>query len=109
MAPSINHISAKATVPFFMRFTLTILEPLLALNGTIMTLFSQSAYTSGVTRDSVPYRADTQFLYTQLGSLWLVMAFHEAVVLSLVDDLRVWCVLPSFYLISFLIVRLKKM
>ncbi|KAK3390756.1 hypothetical protein B0H63DRAFT_557666 [Podospora didyma] len=100
MALSANHISAKAAVPFFMRFTLTVLEPLFAVNGTILTLFGQSAYTSGVTRNGVPYYADAQFLYTQLGSLWLVMAFHEAVVLNLVDDLRVWRLLSAGWLIS---------
>ncbi|KAK3323726.1 hypothetical protein B0T19DRAFT_212644 [Cercophora scortea] len=93
-------ISATASVPSIYRFVLTTLEPLFALSGALMTLGRPDSYAATMTRGAVPYTADTQFLYTQLGGAWLHFAFNAAVVMRLFDDLRLWRWLCAGMLLS---------
>lgn len=81
---------ASTALPLLYRLTLLLIEPLCALNGALMTFFSPAAYVAGITHDASLYAPANQFLYTQLGGAWLLFALNEALVLRLVDDLRVW-------------------
>ncbi|KAL2200768.1 hypothetical protein P885DRAFT_74604 [Corynascus similis CBS 632.67] len=97
--------SASTSLPFAYRLTLLVLEPLFALNGALMVFRDPTGYAAGMTRDlELASRAydprANGFLYTQLGAAWLLFAFNEAVVLRLVDDLRIWRLLCWGKLIS---------
>ncbi|KAK4188758.1 hypothetical protein QBC35DRAFT_185410 [Podospora australis] len=92
---------ATLTVPLITRLYLTILEPLMCLNGVYLTLFHPSEYHSKITRFGLAsFSPENQFLYTQLAAAWLVFGFNEAIVLWLVDDLRVWKLLCIGMLLS---------
>ncbi|KAK4236526.1 hypothetical protein C8A03DRAFT_45485 [Achaetomium macrosporum] len=93
-------IKASTAVPLSYRVTLTLLEPLFALNGAMMTFLTPQAYVSGITHEPALYSPANQFLYTQLGGAWLLFAFNEVVVMRLVDDLRVWRLLCCGMLVS---------
>jgi hypothetical protein len=92
-------IKASTALPAIYRLTLLVLEPLFALNGAYMTCTPQ-AYVSAIAHNAALYRPANQFLYTQLGGAWLLFAFNEAVVMRLVDDLRVWRLLCWGMLVS---------
>lgn len=91
---------ASTSLPLAYRLTLLLLEPLSALNGAIMTFRTPADFIAKITHDSSLYSPANQFLYTQLGGAWLMFAFNEAVVMSLVDDLRVWRLLCAGMLVS---------
>lgn len=96
--------SATRTLPLFYRLTLTTIEPLFALVGSLLTLLAPENYLRTLTNthpDSlILYNPATSFLYTQLCGGWLLFAFNEAVVLRMVDDLRVWTLLCWGMLLS---------
>ncbi|KAL2132619.1 hypothetical protein VTI74DRAFT_3583 [Chaetomium olivicolor] len=100
MARSNNHLKASAYLPVLYRLTLLVLEPLSALNGAVMTFRTPRDYVTRITHNARLYEPANQFLYTQLGGAWLLFAFNEAVVMWLVDDLRVWKLLCCGMLIS---------
>ena len=82
---------ASEAIPYLLRFPLLWLEPLFSLNGSILTYMSASTYTKTMTRGALPIiQPNSQFIYTELAGGWLYFAFTEAVVLRLVDDVRVW-------------------
>ncbi|KAJ4300129.1 hypothetical protein N0V88_002798 [Collariella sp. IMI 366227] len=91
---------ASTTLPLLYRLTLLLLEPLFALNGAIMTFRTPHDYITKITHNPTLYNPANQFLYTQLGGAWLMFAFNEAVVMYLVDDLRVWKLLCWGMLVS---------
>ncbi|KAK4465846.1 hypothetical protein QBC42DRAFT_260524 [Cladorrhinum samala] len=91
---------ASTALPFFYRFVLLYLEPLFALNGAYLTIFTPSEYAASITHSTTNYLSENNYLYTQLGGAWLIFAFNEAVVLQLVDDLRVWKLLCWGMLVS---------
>jgi hypothetical protein len=91
---------ASSSLPLAYRLTLLLLEPLFALNGAVMTFRNPADYVASITHDPALYSPRNQFLYTQLGGAWLMFAFNEAVVLRLVDDLRVWRLLCLGMLVS---------
>ncbi|KAK1783063.1 hypothetical protein QBC45DRAFT_400653 [Copromyces sp. CBS 386.78] len=102
MAPSSQPtiISATATLPLLYRIILLYVEPLFALNGALMVFFQPAKYAAMMTRASVPYDAPSQYLYTQIGGVWLYFAFNQAVILRLYDDLRLWQLLCAGMLLS---------
>ncbi|KAH6635036.1 hypothetical protein B0J18DRAFT_462175 [Chaetomium sp. MPI-SDFR-AT-0129] len=96
MAPT----KASTSLPLLYRLTLLYIEPLFALNGALMTFRDPSGFATSITHNPALYTPANQFLYTQLGGAWLLFAFNEAVVLRLVDDLRVWRLLCWGMLVS---------
>ncbi|KAK4153491.1 hypothetical protein C8A00DRAFT_33782 [Chaetomidium leptoderma] len=103
MAPptTTTTIKASTSLPLAYRLTLLLLlEPLFALNGAVMTFRTPAEYVAQITHDPALYSPANQFLYTQLGGAWLMFAFNEAVVMNLVDDLRVWKLLCWGMLVS---------
>ncbi|KKA29973.1 hypothetical protein TD95_002987 [Thielaviopsis punctulata] len=93
---------ASVAIPRFFRLMLTTIEPLSALNGGLLALYSPAQLTSMVTR-SAPFPSPspaTAFLYTSLGGAWLFFAVIGAVVLRVLDDVRAWRVLCAAMLVS---------
>lgn len=84
--------TSRSTVPPWVRFLILNIEPLFALNGVILALFSPATYTAATTRGALSAldRSSFQWLMTELGAGWAHFAFTGAVVLRLVDDLRTW-------------------
>lgn len=96
-----NPITASSAIPYLNRFLLLYMEPIFALNGAILVYINPSKYVSTMTRDSIrSLDHSTNFIYTELAGAWLHTAFTEAVVLRLVDDLRVWRLLCAGMLLS---------
>jgi hypothetical protein len=93
-------LKASTSLPLLYRLTLLLLEPLFALNGALMTFRTPRDFATQITHDPARYTPANQFLYTQLGGAWLLFAFNEAVVMGLVDDLRVWRLLCWGMLVS---------
>nr|CDP31408.1 Putative protein of unknown function [Podospora anserina S mat+] len=99
---------ASTTIPLPLRLVLLLLEPLGALNGAYLTLFTPSSYHSAIARPhppswSPPFSPQNQYLYTQLAGAWLVFAFNESVILWLYDDLKLWKLMCWGMLISDLV------
>ncbi|KAK3398345.1 hypothetical protein B0T20DRAFT_410861 [Sordaria brevicollis] len=82
--------TATSTIPLLYRIVLLYIEPFFALNGAFMVFFQPHKYADLMTRSSIPYEPSTQHLYTQIGSLWLLFAFNQAIILRLYDDVRLW-------------------
>lgn len=101
-APQSTTVSATATstIPLLYRIILLYIEPLFALNGAFMVFFQPAKYADLMTRSSILYDPSSQHLYTQIGSLWLLFAFNEAVILRLYDDVRLWKLLCVSMLLS---------
>ena len=101
MSTSLSNVSAAATIPRLFRIMLFYLEPLCAVNGAILVLVQPGKYIHVMTRGAVASIGDgTNFIYTELAGGWLHFVFTEAVVLRLVDDLRVWKLLCMGMLLS---------
>ncbi|KAJ2903444.1 hypothetical protein MKZ38_009929 [Zalerion maritima] len=95
-------VTASSTLPSWSRFLLLNMEPLFALNGILLSLISPSTYTAVMTRgvlSTINYTS-YQWIFTELAGGWLHFAFTEAVVLRMVDDLRVWRLLCIGMLLS---------
>ncbi|KAK1755854.1 hypothetical protein QBC47DRAFT_402016 [Echria macrotheca] len=77
------------TLPFI---TLTIIEPLMSLNGVRIALTNPNLLIhTYLTRGAVSYVPETQTLYTQLAGFWLLFAYLEFFVLRpRRDDLWLW-------------------
>ncbi|KAJ3497357.1 hypothetical protein NLG97_g1968 [Lecanicillium saksenae] len=93
-------IPATATVPFVIRFILTVFEPLSALNGAWMCLHNPGSYLTIMTRNAFPFTKSETFMYTTVAGSWIYFAFIEAVVMRLFDDLRLWRYLCAGILIN---------
>jgi hypothetical protein len=104
---------ATDVLPFSYRLILTTIEPILAINGAITTGFTPAWYLSILTRgggagggggngnnNGPTFDPKTSFLYTELSGAWLMFAFNEALVLRLVDDIRIWTLLCWGMLLS---------
>ncbi len=87
---TVTVISAKQTVPFIYRFILLVFEPFVAVAGAFFTLRRPATYLATLTRELVPFREDTSFLYSQLSGRWLLVAFIELFILNNFDDRRLW-------------------
>lgn len=85
-------IKATTAIPWIQRLLITTLEPLFALSGSILLCIRPEQYLSSLTRGQGAeiYSPSQQWIYTQLAGAWLVIVFLEAVILRLVDDLRIW-------------------
>ncbi|KAI8630875.1 hypothetical protein F5Y19DRAFT_38026 [Xylariaceae sp. FL1651] len=84
--------SSPSPIPAAYRFLFTTFEPLLATGGAIQAFFFPSALLSS-TVPSVPYAPSLSPLFTQMTGSWLMLAFHDFVVLrsdAHKDDVRVW-------------------
>lgn len=83
---------ATAVIPFVYRILITRLEPLFALAGVILLFVNPEQYLDSLTRGqgAAAYDPSLQWILTQLAGGWLLIVFLEAVILTLVDDLRVW-------------------
>lgn len=104
-APVSPSLRASTHLPGLYIFTLTTLEPIFALGGSLINFINPESYLRTLTSLSppqppIPYVPTTSFLYTQLCGAWLMFAFNEAVVLRLVDDLRLWRLLCWGMLLS---------
>lgn len=101
VVPTRGSQTASATIPFVWRFLLLNVEPLFALGGAALLLLNPGHYTSNMTRQAVTsIQPGSDFIYTELLGGWLHFAFTEAVVLRLVDDVRVWRLLCAGMLLS---------
>lgn len=83
-------VSATETVPLVYQILLTIVEPLFALGGAFLCYRKPANYLATMTRESISFSQDTQFLYTQLSGGFVYFAFIEAVLLRTFDDRRLW-------------------
>ena len=86
-----RNMKATASIPLFARLTLTLVEPLMSLNGVLICIRNpQRLIGDYLTRGAVSYTPETQTLYTQLAGFWLFFAFVEVFVLRSFDDQRLW-------------------
>lgn len=66
-----------------------------------MCLTNPGFYLSGLTRETTTaIQPSTSFIYTQLAGGWAFISFTEAIVLRLVDDVKVWKLLCAGILLS---------
>ncbi|KAK3072591.1 hypothetical protein LTR53_006545 [Teratosphaeriaceae sp. CCFEE 6253] len=100
--PPASTLKASATVPLLYRVLLLYLEPLFALGGVALILLRPEQYLTTMTRGAVASLGAPQadFIHTQLAGGWLHFAWTEAIMLRLVDDLRVWKLLCMGMLLS---------
>ena len=93
--------SASASVPLLLRVLLLYVEPLFALGGVGLALFKPEDYVKSMTKAAVTVvQPGSRFIYTELAGGWLHFAYTEAVVLRLVDDVRIWRLLCAGMLLS---------
>lgn len=90
--PSGPPTKATTSIPAVYRVLINTLEPLFAFSGAILLLIKPQQYLDSLTRGQGggAYDPSQQWVYTQLSGGWLLIVFLEAVILRLVDDLRVW-------------------
>ncbi|KAI7279913.1 hypothetical protein KC345_g5073 [Hortaea werneckii] len=82
---------ASASVPQLLRVLLLYIEPLFTVGGILLLMLKPEAYTKDTTRSSMTsIDPKSIFVYTQLAGGWAHIAFSEAVILRLVDDVKVW-------------------
>lgn len=94
-------MTASAAIPLLFRILLLYFEPLFAFAGAVLVLTKPEAYVSQTSRNLMSaIDPHSHFIYTQLAGGWLHFAFTEAVVLRLVDDVRVWRLLCMGMLLS---------
>lgn len=95
-------VKATTAIPAVYRILITSFEPLFAFSGAILLLIRPEQYLDSLTRGqgAEAYRASEQWVYTQLSGGWLVIVFLEAVILRLVDDLRLWRLVCMAILLS---------
>ncbi len=91
---------ASAVVSPLYRLSITTIEPLFAVMGSLLVFRDPGTYLSTMTRDLVPFTTGSKFIYTTMGGSWLYFAFVEAVVMRLFDDVRLWRVLCAGMLFS---------
>ena len=93
--------SASASIPYWCRLILLYIEPVFATNGALLCLFNPLKYLISMTRHSATTMdPSTKFIYTELAGSWFHFAFTEAVILRLVDDVRVWRLLSVGMILS---------
>ncbi|KAI6858836.1 hypothetical protein D0864_13386 [Hortaea werneckii] len=82
---------ASASIPQALRVLLLYVEPLFTVGGILLLMLKPEAYTKDTTRSSMTIiDPKSIFVYTQLAGGWAHIAFSEAVILRLVDDVKVW-------------------
>jgi len=91
---------ASTAVPGLMQFFLLYLEPLFTIGGVLLILTNPSQYANTMTRGLQPRGGASDWVWTELAGGWLHVLFTEAVVLRLVDDLKVWRLLCMGILLS---------
>jgi hypothetical protein len=92
--------TATATLPALYRVPLTTIEPIFAAAGAFTTLTNPASYIHTMTGATIPHNPRIAFLFPQLCGAWLLFAFNEAVLLRVLDDLRVWRLLCAGMLLS---------
>lgn len=96
-----SYTSASSAVPILYQALLLYAEPFCAGFGAALVFCKPDAYLSASTRRVVKaIDPDIGFIYTELAGGWLHFAFTEAIVLRLVDNLRVWKLLCIGKLLS---------
>ena len=101
MASKVTIAKASSVLPPIYRFLLMNVESLFAFGGVVMVCVTPGQYVTALTRDSVAsIDSATNFIYTQLGGGWMVIVFIEAVIMRLVDDIKVWKLLCMAILLS---------
>ena len=101
MASKVSITKASSVLPPIYRFLLMNVESLFAFGGVVMVCVTPGQYVTALTRDSVAsIDSATNFIYTQLGGGWMVIVFIEAVIMRLVDDIKVWKLLCMAILLS---------
>jgi hypothetical protein len=102
--PTTVPIRATDSIPWIPRLCLTTFEPLVAVSGAIQVITQPQVYIAILTRtatsDIHPAALGNTWIYTQLAGGWLIIAFLEAVLLRVVDDLRVWKLVCMAVLLS---------
>lgn len=92
---------ASTSIPLLYRIMITTVEPFLALSGALMVLTQPGSYLSSMTRSALTTSPSSlDFIFTELAGGWLHFSFTEAVILRLVDDLRVWKLICAGLLLS---------
>lgn len=76
-------------VPFIYRFLFLYFEPVAALFGSALLLFSPQKFLTTMS-EATTYTASHQVVYSNLAATYALFAFNEAVVLRLTNDLTVW-------------------
>ncbi|KAF2266321.1 hypothetical protein CC78DRAFT_154335 [Lojkania enalia] len=76
-------------VPLLYRLLFLYLEPLFAINGALLCLFSPATFLRTFSATAI-YASSNQPIYDQLAATYILFAFNEAIVLRTTKDLRVW-------------------
>ncbi|KAF2242565.1 hypothetical protein BU26DRAFT_524166 [Trematosphaeria pertusa] len=76
-------------IPLPYRLLLLYIEPVFALNGSILCLFQPELFLHAFS-PKLKYSHDSQLVFDQLAATYLLFAFNQAVVLRVAKDLRVW-------------------
>lgn len=93
---------ATTAIPTVYRVLINSFEPFFAFAGAILLFVKPSQYLDSITRGQGArlYHPSQQWIYTELAGGWLLIVFLEAVLLRLVDDLRVWRLVCMAMLLS---------
>lgn len=76
-------------IPLAYRILLLYVEPFFALNGAYL-LMSKPAVYLNTFSPHLAYAPSNQIIYDQLGAVYILFAFNQAVVLRVAQDIRVW-------------------
>jgi hypothetical protein len=71
------------------RLLLFWIEPFFALNGAYLLMKKPTAYLNTFS-PNLAYAPSNQIIYDQLGAVYILFAFNQAVVLRIAKDIRVW-------------------
>ncbi|KAF2684919.1 hypothetical protein K458DRAFT_388617 [Lentithecium fluviatile CBS 122367] len=76
-------------IPLAYRLLLFYIEPFFALNGSYLLLFKPAVFLHTFSAN-LAYAPSNQIIYDQLGAVYMLFAFNQAVVLRIAQDIRVW-------------------
>jgi len=76
-------------IPLVYRILLLYIEPLFALNGAYLLMRKPEVYLHTFSAN-LAYAPSTQIIFDQLGAVYMLFAFNQAVVLRVAKDIRVW-------------------
>lgn len=76
-------------IPLAYRALLLYIEPLMALNGSLLCIFFPRMFLHTFS-PYLAYHADNQIIFNQLAATYVLFAWNQAVVLRVAKDIRVW-------------------
>lgn len=99
MAPIIK---ASTSVPFIYRLSITILEPLACMYGAWVSFTNPDHliryyFTRGAVANVTP---GTETAYSQLGGMWYMFGFYEAILMPAVNDYHIWRIMCAGMIVS---------